>query len=120
LIWTQFGLANPGNSAPIVPPPRLRRKMPRVFRLILVQKGRAERKMALPPTIPFPFKTETASLRYPVCLSLQLLRCLSLCYAESKVKYTSLRRGLPTIFIAASVCQYITLDVRTFCPSSSG
>lgn len=84
LIWAQFGLANPGDSAPVVRPPRLRGEIPSVFLLILVQKGNAERKMTLPPAILFPFQTETASLRYPICLSLQLLRCLSLCYAESK------------------------------------
>jgi hypothetical protein len=84
LIWAQFGLPNPGDSAPVVPPTRLRGEITGVFLLILLQQGYAESKMALPPTILSPFQTETVPLRYPICLSLQLLKCLSLCYAESK------------------------------------
>jgi transposase len=84
LIWAQFGLANLGDSAPIAHPARQSGEKMRVSWLIFVRKGAGGRKMTLSPPFLSSFRTNTASLRCPICLSLQLLRCLSLCYAENE------------------------------------
>jgi len=102
LIWAQFGLANLGDSAPIV---RLIGQsgaitpifyffsskkglwqVKRVFRCsFLFRMGTAREKVAF-SRHPTPFQAAAALLKSPFCLSLQLLRCLSLCYAEYEIR----------------------------------
>jgi len=100
LIWAQFELANSGESAPIVHPAGQPGEKMRVSWLVFVPKGTGGRKMTLSPAILSSFRTNAASLRTcpepfgklkrnpaegrPIFLSLQLLRCLSLCYAENE------------------------------------
>ena len=103
LLWKQFDLPNPGNSAPIVcpigqcgetrpvfcfssPTERLGQMKQPFCCSSLSRRAIAGETVAISPACLFPFQTVTVLLRWSVCFSLQLLRCLSLCYAEYECK----------------------------------
>ncbi len=113
LIWAQFELPNPGDSAPIArfvgqsgvirpvfcsssSKKEIATTKTTILLFIVVHNGDSERKNCLSPAIPSPFLAEATLLRSPFCLSLQLLRYSTLCYAENEL-VELLRAKLPSL-----------------------
>ncbi len=110
LIWSQFEISNPGDSASIVcligqsgatrpvfyfsaSKKEIVATMAAktsILLLIFVHNRGNQRKNSLFSSFPIPFQEDAVLLRDPFCLFLLLLRCLSLCYAEYEFLHPSL------------------------------
>lgn len=82
LIWTQFGLPNPGTSAPRVRPLDQNGNTIGILLLLLVQKEGSGERMIVSPTRP-PGEMDTFQTSYLPFFA--IVKVLTLCYAENKI-----------------------------------
>jgi len=85
LIWTQFGLPNPGISAPMVRPLDQNGNAIGIPLLLLAQKEGSGERMIVFPTRLFLLQAKVVTILTPDLPFFAIVKVLTLCYAENKL-----------------------------------
>ena len=103
LIWTQFGLPNPGISAPMVRSIDQDGDPIDISLPLLARKKNIAGRMAVYPTRPALSLTEGNTIRTPYLPFFAIVKVLTLCYAENKLYSEPINRLSRSKFLSGNV-----------------